>query len=86
MKRNGSSTNHFETIKSQPFICGVIKVEIKKRSMDSREQVHASKRPMKIKRRALRDVSSSCTTWGNPSAPSLIKRTQLNGNNSHPIV
>ena len=38
----------------------------------------------KIKRQALRDVSSSCAMWQNLSALSIIERTRLNGNNSHP--
>ena len=37
----------------------------------------------KIKRQALRDIPSSCATWQNLSALSLLERTRLNLNNSH---
>ena len=42
--------------------------------------------PMKIKRQALHDISSSHVMCQNLSAPSSIKQTRLNGNDSHPKI
>ena len=41
---------------------------------------------VKIKRQALRNISSSRATWQNLSAPSSIERTRLQRNDSHPNV
>ena len=82
---NSSSSNCFKMTLSQPFIW-VITEKIKSAWWTLVNTCTPPEHSMKIKQQAFRDVSSSRLTWQNMSAPSLIERTWLNGNNSHTIV
>ena len=82
-----STMNHlFKTIWSQPFIWGVITVEVKCTQWTSWDTWQHLRRPVNIERRALHNASSSRTTWLYLNTPFLIGETQLKGIDSHSSV